>query len=410
MLNKQHIITAAGRLDARFSCRCQLLIWMFPFYLGIVSAIAQTTHYNLTDFQHEREEITQGLSYHYYFLDTIVSDNPLRIFVLEADLNHIKLELGLALDQVIGQETVSSMVLRKGAIAGVNGGFSFSNNPWNIFHGDPKDLLIRDGIILSEPFKTRSSFGWINSGNQQIPVLVQWNWEGFAIHRNSQIPIHGLNRKRMNGENIYYSNDFHQTTLTKAGTLELVLDRENRIIDILREGSSPIPQNGKILSVDSIFSTQISIWKPGDTLQIQNNLEAEYWFGDKKILDTDLLNFHTAGPILMLGGKAVKRQEIEQIPEAFVTTRHPRTGIGISRDREKIWLLVVDGRQPNVSVGMSLPEMSSFLEQLGAWEAYNLDGGGSTTMVLKEEVLNSPSDGRERRRCDALLLHIKKEN
>jgi exopolysaccharide biosynthesis protein len=68
-------------------------------------------------------------------------------------------------------------------------------------------------------------------------------------------------------------------------------------------------------------------------------------------------------------------------------------------------LLVVDGRQPSVSVGMSLAELARLLIELGAHDGINLDGGGSTTMVVKGTVVNRPSDPTgERPVSDAILV------
>ena len=79
---------------------------------------------------------------------------------------------------------------------------------------------------------------------------------------------------------------------------------------------------------------------------------------------------------------------------------HPRTAIGIDYDTGFIYLLVIDGRQ-SFSRGYTMVELAKFFEYLGADEALNLDGGGSSTMVArrpngKVKVLNSPSDGKQR--------------
>ena len=83
--------------------------------------------------------------------------------------------------------------------------------------------------------------------------------------------------------------------------------------------------------------------------------------------------------------------------------RNPRTGVGVTADG-KILLVVVDGRQPKWSVGASLHEFARILLQLGATDAMNLDGGGSSTMVVNGEVMNRPSDGQERRISTAVLV------
>ncbi len=81
--------------------------------------------------------------------------------------------------------------------------------------------------------------------------------------------------------------------------------------------------------------------------------------------------------------------------------RHPRTAAGVTRDGRTLVLLVVDGRRPGWSIGATLPELAALLIEAGAWDAVNLDGGGSTTMWRREpggagRVLNRPSDGRVR--------------
>ena len=75
--------------------------------------------------------------------------------------------------------------------------------------------------------------------------------------------------------------------------------------------------------------------------------------------------------------------------------RHPRTGAGVSKDGRYLYLLVIDGRQGNYSAGATTSETAQWLLRLGAWSALNLDGGGSTSMVVADEtgkarLLNRP--------------------
>lgn len=76
----------------------------------------------------------------------------------------------------------------------------------------------------------------------------------------------------------------------------------------------------------------------------------------------------------------------------FGALRHPRTGIGVDADAERLWMVVVDGRQEPRSAGMTLPELAELMASLGADHALNLDGGGSSTMLLRGRVANRPSD------------------
>jgi hypothetical protein len=98
------------------------------------------------------------------------------------------------------------------------------------------------------------------------------------------------------------------------------------------------------------------------------------------------------GPVLVRNGKPDIQAKKEGISESFVKLRHPRTAIGITKDQKNVFLVTIDGRQPKVSIGANLDELAEFMERLGCWQAMNLDGGGSTSMVVGDKVVNKPSD------------------
>lgn len=92
---------------------------------------------------------------------------------------------------------------------------------------------------------------------------------------------------------------------------------------------------------------------------------------------------------------------------SFCTTRHPRTMVGLSADRGTLYLAVVDGRSSR-SIGMRCDEMALFMKELGAHDALNLDGGGSTAMWVRGSgVINRPSDGSERSVVNHLAVYAK---
>lgn len=118
----------------------------------------------------------------------------------------------------------------------------------------------------------------------------------------------------------------------------------------------------------------------------------------------------SAGPRLLAAGKL---QSFEGNDLKYANDRHPRTAIGLAADRKTAWMVVVDGRQKDLSMGASLQEMTQIFQRLGAADALNLDGGGSTTMVVADHdgarVLNSPIHtgvpGRERPSANHLGIH-----
>ncbi len=90
---------------------------------------------------------------------------------------------------------------------------------------------------------------------------------------------------------------------------------------------------------------------------------------------------------------------------SFAASRHPRTAVGYDSTTDKLWLAVIDGRQGEYSTGMSLPELVHLFQALGAGEALNLDGGGSSVMVLSGRTVSRPSDAAGQRPVvNALLL------
>jgi hypothetical protein len=108
--------------------------------------------------------------------------------------------------------------------------------------------------------------------------------------------------------------------------------------------------------------------------------------------------------LLILDGRELTEWAEERISKEFDTTRHPRTIIGTD-GQGAIWLVTVDGRNPQRSLGMSFTELKGLAKRLGLRSVLNLDGGGSTTMWVNGRVVNNPSDpGGPRKVSDAILV------
>ncbi len=94
--------------------------------------------------------------------------------------------------------------------------------------------------------------------------------------------------------------------------------------------------------------------------------------------------------------------------------RHPRTVVGLDATGTKLTILVVDGRKPGIAIGMSYDELAAEMLRLGCVQALNLDGGGSSVMAVravgkdKMEILNAPTDGRERAVANVLGIAVGK--
>jgi hypothetical protein len=136
------------------------------------------------------------------------------------------------------------------------------------------------------------------------------------------------------------------------------------------------------------------------------------------ISSRNALSFNApAKPFNAISGQTLLLTGGQLIPDLGDTPVQPRTAIGYARNGRYLYLVVVDGRQPLYSEGMTLKELADLMKSLGADYAMNLDGGGSSTMVVraadgKARILNSPIDnyipGRERPVANHLGIFIEK--
>ena len=107
------------------------------------------------------------------------------------------------------------------------------------------------------------------------------------------------------------------------------------------------------------------------------------------------------GPRLLEAGSFTLDNK-EHFKERFLSTRAPRSAVGID-ELGNVIFLVVDGRRKN-SPGLTIQELAEIMKRIGAYHALNLDGGGSSTLYLDGKILNVPSDGNERKLSNALLV------
>jgi hypothetical protein len=131
--------------------------------------------------------------------------------------------------------------------------------------------------------------------------------------------------------------------------------------------------------------------KPGyTTLYISR--DNHVWIGQPEVKP---YNAVSGFDIFLKAGKIYFSSDSRYLPDKL----SPRTAVALDKTKRKLFLFVVDGRQPNYSEGMTLPELAQLALKYGADTAFNLDGGGSSSLVKegidgKPVVLNSPIHGR----------------
>ena len=356
-----------------------------------------------------------------------IKDEPIVVNLLRLDLSKVRLNVVHAMDAALGTETVSSMAMRHGAIAAINAGFFRLDK--SIFAGDSTGFLMIDGKILSESFASRVALMINNLERNPGVFITHLNYaERISINGRS-LDVTGINRERGKDDLIIYTPEFHVTTLTDKKGIEIIV-KGNEVIGqtALVEGGSKIPRfletrvkrvppDGYVISASGKYREQLlealtRVLPANSSPKIQATINRQIDFptlsSDEKLkLAKDFFyykNIISGVPQLIKNGKIEITWEQEKSSKAFVETRHPRTAVAKLKDG-KFLMVTVDGRQPGVSVGMSLPELAEMLLEFGAADAMNLDGGGSTTMFIGGKIVNQPSDKEgERKVSDAILV------
>lgn len=311
-------------------------------------------------------------------------------YILTVDPKLYRLDPVLAGDVVPGRATVSAMAREYGAVAAINGGYF----DWD---GTILGMLRIGGKLAGTGYQRRTAVGFRSDG---AGVIGPVEYTGRVTIHSAMVPVNGVNTPRENNSLVIYNSWYGKTTDTdKKGREFTVVD--NKVTDI-RQNDSPIPENGYVISVSGTCRNDFSLVRKGDTVTFYESISTgsatagtggAAW-GQQAIDWKNIPDILGAGPQLVAGGKAAVTKTEEQFPADIARGRAPRTAIGLKEDGS--WLLVVvDGRQAN-SIGMTLEELAELMVKYGAKSAVNLDGGGSSEMVIKGSIVNYPSDGGER--------------
>ncbi len=310
------------------------------------------------------------------------------ILIVQVHDPQVRVDLALAKGGVTGLESVLSIAKRKGALAAVNATY---------FHdsGLPLGLMVSDGLLISPSIYDRSAFIVMSDGSYGIGRAA--TRMKLVLADGSALAVNGLNRSRKAGEIVVYNEAFGAATPKTPATKELVV-RDGRVVAVGTGGTSLTA--GTIVVAGDASNARLNL-AAGEPLQFVWSL---YLLDSRNEVPGEQIWLALgAGPRLVQGGKVKVTSQEEQFRSDVTQGRAPRTALGITAEGYLL-LVAVNGRQKDVSEGMSLEELAALLTELGAVEAINLDGGGSTTMVVRDRVINMPSAG-ERAVASALLIY-----
>ena len=334
-------------------------------------------------------------------------EGPWRIHVVEVDLPRAW-AAGIRVRTAKQEEAQKTSSLAAGALAAINGDFLFPGES-----SQPAGLYIESGNLIRIP-QRRSAFA-ITEAGQPLIAVYKMEW-GLLTAGGEHLLVAGFNREPALGElSVFNDRAQGQGDSLQAATGFLLQGLGNtaiandtislRVQQIRREAwPLSLQRDQWLLAAGAEYEATEKI-ALGDTVQLYCRLAPAH---------AKLMEAISGGPRILRNGAVSIEVENERLSRSFADKRHPRTAIGYSQDAQVLFLIVVDGRQPGYSVGMSLQELAEFMRtrlaefsraKLNAYQGLNLDGGGSTTMVVSEQVVNKPSDPTgERPVVNALLV------
>jgi exopolysaccharide biosynthesis protein len=347
--------------------------------------------------------------------NTIVSNKKQSINILNVNLLDPYTTVGYGISSPITQLAPVTALAKMNTsekhhvVGAVNASFFHMEN------GSPAYLLASNNKIES-----LGALSALDNGFMHTPAAFGVDKDGKALidqfhlnititHHNKTYRLDSFNRQRNPNESILFTSSFRfGNTRTNETGLEIVVRNLSKnldpgasfgeeisgIIAAIRPygtvSSSIIPKDGFVISAHGTKVDQIRDLKIGDPLSVKIDVDNK-WKNSNFML--------ASGPLLVQKGKVDMTIDPSSPRAAY---REPRTAVAVDSTGTKVFYVTVDGRLPGFSEGMTLKEFAGYLASLGAYQALNLDGGGSTTMAARypgnryAALVNKPSDGRQR--------------
>ena len=275
-----------------------------------------------------------------------------------------------------GRGLLTQMAGRYGARIAINASY-FDGSGWVI--GVNKDR----GQLMSVDSTPRSAY--VDTGDKRC-FVKDVAYQGFVqLPSGQQLGLKGMNRERITNDVVLYNEYYASSTKTNQWGIEVKLLGQ-QVIDVSTAGNMSIEPGPRVISAHGAAKDALSQVRVGDYLGIQESLNSDLADSAKILIG--------GGPLLLEDGRVNVRTAEEYIAPDIAHGRAPRTALGLKKDGTLL-LLVVDGRS-KLSKGLTLEELAIYFLRLGAKDALNLDGGGSSIMVIDSKAVNHPSDGRER--------------
>lgn len=382
------------RLAAWTTCLAILMTLIAPAgYAEAYTEISRTSY---------QEPITEGVTAQWLTLQT--TEGPISVYVLTVDLSnpYVKIDSMVGTGGVITEvQNVTNMAKENGAVAAINGNF------FNMKEDAPLGLLVKSGELVSSPIQRTDMYGF-GLTKDNLPVFPVFSFQGSVTSSTGvEFSLFGINKptylayladknpasdaNRLNMYTPRWGALSRGALAGLTGVIEMVVDNNTVLEFRVDQPGTLIPPSGYVLAGQGTAAQYLTTnFKVGDQVQVSYRVLPE----------SDNLNMALGGMALLVDQG--KRHWFTQT----VSGKTAFTSIGASQDGKTLYLAAVDGGK--TSRGMTQTEMADFMVSLGAWQAINVDGGGSTTMSARRlgdqdvSLLNNPVNTVQRAVPDAL--------
>ena len=285
-------------------------------------------------------------------------------------------------------------------VGAINASFFHMNN------GKPSYLLAKNNriVYLGSGAGAEGGFGMTMD---KTAIIAPYRVYASVTHNGKTVSISNYNKNRGANESVLYTSSYrYDNTATNQHGYEVVVAGLPTTIDngmsfgetvtgkvtaIRPNGqgkASVIPKNGFVLSANGVKVPELAQMKVGDEVSITLSINQQ-WQNADFILGS--------GPVLVQNGQAKK-----SFVHTSAKTRTARSAVAVDQTGKKVFMVTVDSGKKGVREGMTMAEFANYLVSLGAYQALNLDGGGSTTMGARipgniyPSLVNSPSGSNQR--------------
>jgi hypothetical protein len=344
------------------------------------------------------ESVAPGIDYGEYALLTAAGPLSVHVIAVDPRRGDVRLANVLANNALESRgETVASMAQRTAAVAGINGDYFDIGNT-----NRPQNIVVRDGTLLQLP-KKRYALAISRDGSARI---AEFTFAGQLVIADRTMPLDAIDQLPPPNGNLSlitpeYGKLRPQDNVTLVqlqpigGTPPLARYRVTGIAD-----NSSVAPPGYYVAIGLNDYGAIGVPDAGAIVTAGGTLDPI----DAPSLATAI----GGGPLILHGGAWYDDPDGPAGGE--YARRIPCSGAAVAPDG-RIFLVEVDGRQPEVSVGLKRPEFAALMRALGATEGMAFDGGGSSTMAVRRlgdgapGMVTSPSDGKERPVGDGLFVY-----